>query len=395
MRILSIAFKDFLIILKDKKALAHIVLMPIALILVLGMALSSAFKQTGVSINKFEVAFVDNDRGDMTGYLKGFLESEEVKKMINIKEMSESEALDLVKKGDMAAAIVLPEGFSKSVNEGMEGKIQVYQDPGSPMKGKIVESLIKSFTGVTSAVQTSVSAVGPVFRQYNLDGHMILPEVMKSIGNDSSVEVKETDVEKKRSLSAIQYYSAAMLVMYILFVALLGTTSIIEERENKTLLRLMSTTVKKSTILSGKLLGLVFLGIVDVLILMLFTRLAFGVDWGNSLGGLIILSLAMIFAASGFGMFIATIFKSSKAVNSMSPAMVMVMAFIGGSMFPLFALPPVLQTLSKLTLNNWALRGYLGIMLGDGINSIITPVIVLCAMGTVFLAAGISRLRLD
>jgi ABC-2 type transport system permease protein len=131
------------------------------------------------------------------------------------------------------------------------------------------------------------------------------------------------------------------------------------------------------------------------LILILFTHFAFGVDWGNSLGGLIVLSLAMIFAACGFGMFIATIFKSSKAVNSMSPAMVMVMAFIGGSMFPLFALPPVLQTVSKITLNNWALRGYMSIMLGDGINSIITPVIVLCVMGTAFLTAGISRLRLN
>lgn len=395
MRILSIAFKDLLITLKDRKALALILLMPIALIFVLGMGLSSMFKQNGVEIKKFDVAFVNRDNGEIADHFKEFMESEEIKKMIALKEIDENEAMKMVKKGDLAALIVLPMNFSDNIKKGLDTKIEIYEDPGSPMRGKIVESLIKSFAGLTSSIQSSVEAVDPVFKQYNLDGSMILPYVMKSLENTSDVEFNQRNLEKSNSLSAMEYYSAAMLVMFILFVASVGTTSIIEERENKTLLRLMSTTLSKGTILAGKLLGLIFLGIFDVSALIIFTRFAYGVNWGSSPSGLILLSLSMIFAASGFAMFIATIFKTSKSVFAVSPAVIMVMSALGGSMFPILAMPPVLQTISKVTLNNWALRGYLSLMMDGTVNSVTTPVIVLFAIGAVFLTVGISRLRLN
>jgi ABC-type multidrug transport system permease subunit len=73
----------------------------------------------------------------------------------------------------------------------------------------------------------------------------------------------------------------------------------------------------------------------------------------------------------------------------------MVMSFLGGSMFPIYAMPPALQAVSKITLNNWALRGCLSLMLNNGIGSIVTPLIILCAMGAAFLGAGILRLKFE
>lgn len=182
--------------------------------------------------------------------------------------------------------------------------------------------------------------------------------------------------------------------MYILFVGMLGTTSIIEEREQKTLMRLMGTTTNNRTIISGKLLGLFLLGLIDVFVLILFTCVAFKVNWGDSILGLILLSCAMVFAASGFAMFLASLFKTSKAVHAANPVLIMLMAFLGGSMYPLYAMPETMQNFSKITLNNWALRGYMDLMLGNGISSIGTSLIVLTVMGAVFLIAGISRLKL-
>lgn len=395
MRIISIAFKDLLITIKDKKAMAMIVLMPIVLIFVLGMALSSMFSGGGGAIKQFDVALVNKDGGEYAESFKEFLNSEDIKKMVNVIEMDYAEAETKVKKGEIPALILLPEDYSRSVKEGIQAKIQIYKDPGSELKGQVIEGLVKSYTSVGSSVKGAVAAADSVFKEYNLDSSMMIPQVMKVVNDSTTSELKESKEENLQNISSMQYYSAAMLVMYILFVGMLGTASIIEEREQKTLLRLMGTTVSKTTILTGKLLGLFILGVLDVSVLILFTKFIFKVNWGSSTLGIIILSAAMIFAASGFAMFIAALFKSSKAVDSATPAIVMIMSFMGGSMFPLMAMPSILQNISKITLNNWALRGYISLMTDGTISSIITPTLVLGAIGIIFLTVGISRLKLQ
>jgi len=204
----------------------------------------------------------------------------------------------------------------------------------------------------------------------------------------SSSKLTNSSLKSKNNLSAMQYYSAAMLVMYALFVGSLGTTSMLEEREAGTLKKLLTTTASKFQILSGKVLGVFFLGIFDVIVLIAFTKLVFNVSWGNSLSGLILISLAMIFASCGFSIFLSLIFKSTKSVFLTSAVIIMIMSFIGGSMYPLSQMPAVMQAASKFMINNWALRGYLSLMMGSGFSSIVTPSIVLVVIGSLLLLCG-------
>lgn len=395
MRMISIAFKDLLITLKDRKAMALIIAMPLVLIFVLGAALSSNFS-SGEGIKKFDVAVVDQDGGQFAEEFKSFLKEDGIEKFLVMKEMNFEEAEKKVKSGDIPSMIVIPKDYSKSVQEGKESKLQIYQDPGSEFKNNIVESIVKSYTGVLSSITASSKSADTELKDYKLDGRMVLPEVMKTIASGSETQIKESSLESSNKIvTSMQYYSAAMLVMYVLFVAMIGTTSVIQEREQKTLERLMGTTVSKTSIVSGKLLGLFMLGIVDVSVLIIFTQYIFKADWGNSLLGIIVLSAAMIFAACGLAMFVATVFKTAKGVDSVAPAGIMILSFLGGSMFPIYAMPEALQTVSKVTLNNWALRGYLNLMLNKGFESIVTPALVLTAIGAVLLTAGISRLRLQ
>jgi ABC-2 type transport system permease protein len=397
MKILNIAFKDLLITLRDKKALALIILMPIALIFVLGMALSSMFSSgDAITIKKFDVAVADLDGGEESKRFMDFLRSDDIKSMIEIKEMGREEAMDKVKTGDIPALVVIPGGYSKAVKEGGSVKIEIYADPGSTLRSQIVESLVKSYAGVASAVQAAVGTSDEVLAPYGMRGYMIAPEIIKVVDvQGSGAGMEENNLQKKHTLSAMQYYSAAMLVMYILFVGMMGTASLMEERENKTLMRVLSTSASKASLLTGKVLGVFLVGVFDVSVLIAFTKLAFGSDWGDSPAGLIILSAAMIFAASGYALFFASLFKTSRGADSVSSVIVIVMSFLGGSMFPIMGMPPMLRAASKLTLNGWALNGYLDLMLGNGLSSIILPAVVLCGMGIVFLGAGVLRLRLE
>lgn len=387
MKILHISFKDLLVTLKDKKSMALIVLMPIVLILVLGMALSSTFKSTSVTIDKFDVAVADNDNNTYSNQFKDILKSKEVSKIINYKKMSETSAKDKIRNGQLPVLIVIPKGYSKNIQDGKKSNIEIYSDPGNAMDAKTVESFVKSYTGTVSSIQAAVQASNKQLKNYKLNGHMIINKLVTETKSSSS-KLTSSSLKSKNSLSAMQYYSAAMLAMYSLFVGSLGTSSMLDEREDGTLKRLFTTTISKFEILSGKILGVFFLGIFDVIVLIAFTKLVFNVSWGNSLPGLIVLSLAMIFAACGFSIFLSLIFKTSKSVSLTSAVIIMIMSFIGGSMYPLSQMPAVMQTASKFVLNNWALRGYLSLMMGSRFSSIVTPSIVLVVIGSLLLLCG-------
>ncbi|WP_106766252.1 ABC transporter permease [Paenibacillus faecalis] len=395
MKIWSIALKDLRVILKDKQALALIILMPIVLILVLGLSLNSMFSGSEAKMEAIEVGFVDLDGSDDSKSIKSFLESDSLSSYIHVTEMKEQEALEKVKNGDLASAVIVPENYSSNIEDGGRAQIRLYEDKGNELESSIVGSIMNNYAGMSSAMLAAADAAGSLLTEYTIPGESIVPALMESISYSESVVSEGNITGDSKGLSAIQYYSAAVVSMYILFVGMLGTTSIIEEREDQTLRRLLTTKAGKAEILTGKFVGLTILGIMDVAILILFTKYVFRVEWGNSLAGLIVLSLAMTFAASGLAMLLATLFKTSKTADIVNPAVIMLMAFVGGNMMPIYDMHPVLQNAANMLLNNWALKGYLNLMVNNGFSSIITPSIVLCSMGVVFLSLGISRLKLQ
>lgn len=395
MKIWSIALKDLHVILKDKQALALIILMPIVLILVLGLSLNSMFSGSEAKMEAIEVGFVDLDGSDDSKSIKSFLESDSLSSYIHVTEMKEQEALERVKNGDLASAVIVPENYSSNIEDGGRTQIRLYEDKGNALESSIVGSIMNNYAGMSSAMLAAADAAGSLLTEYTIPGESIIPALMESVSYSESVVSEGNITGDSKGLSAIQYYSAAVVSMYILFVGMLGTTSIIEEREDQTLRRLLTTKAGKAEILTGKFVGLTILGIMDVAILILFTKYVFRVEWGNSLAGLIVLSLAMTFAASGLAMLLATLFKTSKTADIVNPAVIMLMAFVGGNMMPIYDMHPVLQNAANMLLNNWALKGYLNLMVNNGFSSIITPSIVLCSMGVVFLSLGISRLKLQ
>lgn len=395
MRVIYIALKDLIITVKDKKAMTSIIMMPLILIFVLGMALSSAFKSDGGSIKSFDVAVVDKDGGRFAKEFKQVLETDNIKKLLKVKYLEYDKAADMVKNGELAAMIVIPEGYSESYAKGTQVKLNIYEDPGRSLQAGIVRSIVKSYTSTISSINGSMEAISTVFSEYKFNGSIDVNKIVSVVDENTDKLFKQNSIEEQKEVSSMQYYSAAMLVMYALFIAMLGTASIIEEREKKTLLRLMTTTVSKRTIILGKLLGLFIIGILDVSVLIIFTKHVFNTDWGNSVAGIIMLSGALLFAVCGMAMFIASIFKTAKAVQGVSSPVVMIMSFLGGSMFPIYAMPDGMQMVSKIVPNNLALRGYISLMLGKGADAVILPSIVLVLFGTIMLTIGIFKLKLD
>jgi ABC-2 type transport system permease protein len=209
------------------------------------------------------------------------------------------------------------------------------------------------------------------------------------------VKFTEVNEEKKRNLSGIQYYSAAMLVMFMLFGSNYGTKLMVEERESRTLGRLMSTRVSRVTLITGKFLGLFLICLTQSLILMVFTRLVYGVHWGNSLPGLALVTLCAVFAGAALGMLIASLAKTVKAADGIGQLFIQTFTIIGGGMIPIYVMPESIRFMANFTLNWWAMKGYNDLMMGMGVTAVLPYCGILALMGAAYLTLGVWRFKVE
>jgi ABC-2 type transport system permease protein len=141
-------------------------------------------------------------------------------------------------------------------------------------------------------------------------------------------------------------------------------------------------------ILGGKVFGIYLTGVAQMSILIFATTVMFQLKWGNTLG-LIVLVLAAVFGATGWGMLITALARTAGQVSSVGSAIMLIFGILGGSFVSLDNLHPMVRSLSKITPNAWGLDGFTTLALGGGLADISTPVTALLIMGAVLFVAAV------
>jgi len=102
-----------------------------------------------------------------------------------------------------------------------------------------------------------------------------------------------------------------MMIFYAFFTGTTAAQTILQEEENGTLARLFISPTNMVTILNGKFLAGFSLIIIQVVVLLVFSNLVFGISWGSILP-LGLFSIALVMIANSFGIFIMSLVKSTK-----------------------------------------------------------------------------------
>jgi ABC-2 type transport system permease protein len=161
------------------------------------------------------------------------------------------------------------------------------------------------------------------------------------------------------------------------------------ERAQGTLPRLLVSPTNATQILGGKVFGIFLTGVAQVGILILASSIFFGVKWGDTLG-LVVLILAAVFAATGWGLLITAVGRSQGQVGALGSAIMLIFGILGGSFISLDQLPTAIQWVSKITPNAWGLDGFTTLALGGGLPQLAQPISALLVMGA--LLFGVSTL---
>ena len=105
------------------------------------------------------------------------------------------------------------------------------------------------------------------------------------------------------------YMAPGMALLFLMYTVSYGGRSILLERSQGTLPRLLVSPTSSTQVLGGKVIGIFLTGVAQVGILILASALFFGVRWGDPLG-VAVLILATVFGATGWGMLITAMART-------------------------------------------------------------------------------------
>jgi len=167
-----------------------------------------------------------------------------------------------------------------------------------------------------------------------------------------------------------------------------GGRSILAERSQGTLPRLLVSPTSTAQVLGGKVLGIFFTGVAQVGILILASSVFFGVKWGDA-AGLIVLILAVVFGATGWAMLLTALARTPAQVGTIGSALMLIFGILGGSFVNLEQMPSLVLLLSKITPNAWGLDGFTTLALGGTLTNLMEPITALLIMGAVLFGIAV------
>jgi ABC-2 type transport system permease protein len=318
-----------------------------------------------------------------------------------------------VRAGEAPVAIIIPRGFADRLASPATGEagvaIQLLRDPSDLVAPQVVAGLLQK-VAMTSVPELMLERGSGLVERYlgeltaeqrrrvddrlgALRARRASGAPIRGAGGDTLISIATRDVVGTgKHHPMISFYAAAIGVMFLLFTASGAGGSLLDEVESGALDRVLGTRVTMGSLLAGKLLYCTVLAFSQLLVMFLWARAAFGLELLPHLGGFAVMGFATSFAAGAFGMLLASVCRTRAQLGALSTLLVLVMSSIGGSMFPRFLMPELMQKAGLFTLNAWAIDGFTKVFWRDEPVVALWPqVLVLVAAGTV-LFAGARRL---
>ncbi|MEZ0396147.1 MAG: ABC transporter permease [Anaerolineales bacterium] len=401
-KLFLIGLKDLKLAFRDRAALTFTLLAPFLLTLGLGFV-TGQFGGSENGIGNIPVVIVNQDEGELGQTLIEVLRSEDLSELVSVTVLDDPAAARRQVDDDLAAAaILIPAGFSQSVipAEGQTAAgepvaLILYGNPTRPTSVGVVKAILEEFIA-----RLEVGRVGgTVVVTQLLTAGLIQPAQAQAYAlamgqaaafDEQPVIVLATNVasEAATDFNPLAYIAPGTALMFLMFTVSNGGRTLLTERNQGTLPRLLVSPTTSAQVLGGKIFGTYLTGVAQMLILILTSTLLFRLEWGDPLG-VLVLVLAAVFGACGWGLVITALAKRPGQVSIVGSALMLIFGLLGGSFVDLSFMPPWVQAISKITPNAWGLDGFTTLALGGGIGLLLKPILALLAMGGVLFTVSL------
>jgi ABC-2 type transport system permease protein len=307
---------------------------------------------------------------------------------------------DAVMNGRVQFLVVIPDSFSRTLTADHPAPVSISVSPDADQAtaqlfdAGVREALSRVYVKRTMAsFMQRFGALVP--RGALVDG--IPPGALDKLILQRSLY---TAGAQPRQPTSVQQNVPAWLVFAMFFVALPLSTTWMQERRQGTFTRLRSLGLSPARLLMAKLVPYYFINLAQVVLMLavgVYIVPLFGGDaltLGHSAAGLLVMALAVSFAAVSYALLIANIVSSVEQATILTGATNLVLAALGGVMVPRFVMPLAMQKISLASPMAWGLEGFLDIFLRDGDVATVAPkALLLFGFGVASLSSAGILLR--
>lgn len=377
---LTIFLKDLRLRLRDRSVYVFAFVVPLGLTFVFAMILPAEEEF------RLRATVVDEDGGPVADGFGAVIDTLVSEGLVELTPAaSEADASQLIEDRQIAAAWVIPSGFTESVTSGQGGEIRVLFDPDRALPAEVAHGVAEAYRTqldrVTLAVATTMTATS---------GGADVERVIESALSSSPLVGVRSLAADRAQLDPTSYLAAGMAVFFLFFIVQYGVTGLLEERDQHTLPRLLAAPISPAAVHLGKAAGAFAVGIVSMAVLAVASSLLLGARWGAP-AGVAILTLAAVVSALGLMALVGSFARTSEQAGNLQSIAALVFGLTGGVFFPVGT--GWLANLSLISPHGWFLRG-LGDLAGAGTWTATLPAVAaLTAFGMVAGALGALRLR--
>ncbi|KAF0110884.1 MAG: hypothetical protein FD147_1348 [Chloroflexi bacterium] len=369
-RLRSIIRKEFIQIVRDKRALAIILIIPIMQLFLLGYAATN-------DVRNIPLAVYDQCRcAESRALLDAYRAADYFRLAYSVS--SEDEIQLLIEQGKARAAIIIPPDYNTRLAKG-DAQAAFILDGSDPTSASTAYSAA-ILIGQSQATKLMVEKL----QRTGLNIDKLQPPL----------EIR-TQVWYNPDLVS-NYFMIPGVIGMILFAitSILTATSVVRERERGTIEQLIVTPIRPWELVVGKVLPYVILAFINTFEVLAIGYLWFGVPIRGSLGLIIGASGLLLLSGLGIGLFASTMANTQQEAMLTVWMTLLPSIFLSGFFFPLEAMPAVLRWISNIIPLRYYLVIIRSVMLkGSSLESVWKECLALLVFGTLILLFASLRFR--
>ena len=360
----EITRKDLHLLVRDKRAVAVLLLLPLVFIAILGMS-------TDRLVNpKLKVGIVDRSNSSVA---RTTIDRMQTLSFLEVVEHpSSTNPQTAVGEGSHHAILLIGKDFGPRVEE-LSARDVVNRREGRLANGlqDIDVEVVPAFQKGTTPGLVNYIVTNEVLRSlapYVLRKVPLLRRLFEERAADDQQIPDAVAQVVEKSPAIYREIVPSYTVMFVFFLVNIMGRSFIQERELGTLRRLKMAPIRPVSVLIGKTVPFFMISIAQTSLLFLCGLVLFGMPFGEHPLALIPVAACTSLSATALGMMFATLVRTESQVSAYGNLIILTMAGISGCLMPRDWLPETMQTISLVTPHSWALTAFHELLSGRAVD---------------------------
>ena len=361
--------KEFLQLRRDPRLIGFIIMMPVLLFLLFGVALK-------LEPENVPMAYVDNDRSLFSDLIKTNIWNEGYFRLYEVPD--EKAIVNEIRTGRALAGLFIGPDFSAELTENNQPVVKMYVDGTMP-------SLATQMDNNSGAITDQKVTNDMYFLDPDEEAVVIAPDPF----------ILDVNILFNPDKRETWFFLPGVVGVLIMQIALILTsTAVVRERENNTFEQLLASPITRIQFVLGKIIPYVIIAFIDFYFILGLGWTIFDIPMPASQLSLITLAIVYVVGLISLGLAISTVSQTQQQAIFVSIFFLIPSILLSGFIFPLEAMPVYIRPVAYLLPFTYFVEIIRGLLLkGNSFYDLLIDYSALLGFAVFFITVSIRRLE--